>query len=406
MNILVVTQLYPEPDDVGGYKITHTVEYFCKEWIKAGYSVTVVHVPSRFPKLFYRFSFFAKKFFIRNTLRIIPSIESSKNLDYYNNGIHILRFPLLKYFPGAAYSKKRLKKFTSYLISVLEKNSFKPNVILGHFANPSTELVANLTDYYKCYSSIVFHHDCSNRNILKYRIKKNIKKIKAVGCRSLYEAKSIKHDLKLNNDPYICYSGFPSAFINQEKNDNKYCYTNGIKYLYVGGLVRTKNVDSIITAFSISQNPNDSLSIVGAGDDEKRLKKLVKRLNLDRQVTFCGRISREEVLKKMGESNVFVMISNNETYGMVYAEAMASGCLTIASLNGGFDGIIVDGQNGFLCEQGNHKMLANIFNNIKSMTEEKRMEIGNNATKIKSTLSDENVANNYLKEVIKRNEDI
>ena len=46
MNILVVTQLYPQPDDTGGYKITHTVEYFCKEWVKEGHKIVVIHVVS------------------------------------------------------------------------------------------------------------------------------------------------------------------------------------------------------------------------------------------------------------------------------------------------------------------------------------------------------------------------
>ena len=37
------------------------------------------------------------------------------------------------------------------------------------------------------------------------------------------------------------------------------------------------------------------------------------------------------------------MISELETFGLVYIEAMAAGCITIASRNEGFDGIIKDG---------------------------------------------------------------
>lgn len=40
------------------------------------------------------------------------------------------------------------------------------------------------------------------------------------------------------------------------------------------------------------------------------------------------------------------MISRNETFGVVYLEAMAAGCITIASRNVGYDGIIVDRVNG------------------------------------------------------------
>ena len=42
------------------------------------------------------------------------------------------------------------------------------------------------------------------------------------------------------------------------------------------------------------------------------------------------------------------MISQGEAFGLVYLEAMARGCITIASRGEGFDGIIKDGINGFL----------------------------------------------------------
>ena len=37
MNILIITQLYPQLDDVGDNKPTKTVEYFAKEWVKKGH---------------------------------------------------------------------------------------------------------------------------------------------------------------------------------------------------------------------------------------------------------------------------------------------------------------------------------------------------------------------------------
>ena len=60
-------------------------------------------------------------------------------------------------------------------------------------------------------------------------------------------------------------------------------------------------------------------------------------------------MKREEVIRQMDNHDVFVMISRNETFGLVYLEAMARGCITIASRNEGFDGVIEHGVNGFLC---------------------------------------------------------
>ena len=49
MNILMITQLYPQPDDTGDNKPTRTVEYFAKEWVKEGHKVIVIHCPMRHP---------------------------------------------------------------------------------------------------------------------------------------------------------------------------------------------------------------------------------------------------------------------------------------------------------------------------------------------------------------------
>ena len=53
MNILIITQMYSQPDDVGANKPTRTVNYFAKEWVAAGHKVVVMHCPSKFPLIYY-----------------------------------------------------------------------------------------------------------------------------------------------------------------------------------------------------------------------------------------------------------------------------------------------------------------------------------------------------------------
>lgn len=405
MNILVVTQLYPQPDDAGGYKVTHTVEYFCKEWIKEGHKIFVMHVPSKFPSIFYYAPSFIKKRLTKGTLIIIPPKESRKEMHYVvPNGIIVHRLPLLKTLPGKGYSKKKLKSVANKIVCLLTKDNFRPDLVIGHFANPSTELVALLSSYYRCKSSIVFHNDCSEQNIKKYRIVENIKDIRAIGCRSEYEKKTLEP--LLNRDLFICCSGVPNDAI---ENANRYCgkhdYANGIKYLYVGGLVSAKNVDSVIKAFAMAKKEKDTLTIIGDGELKESLIKLTNELGINDCITFLGRVSRNEVLAKMKESHIFAMISKHETFGMVYIEAMLQGCLTIASYNGGFDGIIKDGENGFLCEQGNPEMLAEVFRKISSLSIKERNKIGQNAINVGLNYSERDVAIRYLNEVIRRNEE-
>ena len=142
------------------------------------------------------------------------------------------------------------------------------------------------------------------------------------------------------------------------------------------------------------------MTVVGGGPEEDNLRKLAEDMNAGDRIIFTGRISREKVLIKMGEAQVFTLISHGETFGMVYIEAMLQGCLTIASKGGGFDGLIQDGVNGFICKPGNQKNLEDVYKRIAQMTTEERNEIGQAAINTAIHYSENEVAERYLNDIL------
>jgi len=403
MKILVITQMYPQPDDEGGNKVTHTVEYFAKEWVESGNEVVVFHCSSKFPFALYLTPRFLKNYYAYKTSTIIPSIKSRKKLYRENLGIKIHRIPMFKFFPGRNYSKKTINDVCVNIEKIIEQNGFIPDLVLGHFANPSLEIVSILSEKYKAMSSIVFHGDCNEKTIVKYRIIENIKKIKAVGVRSNCEALKVKKLLNLQFDPFVCCSGVPNELVKIVNTECvKHSFTSRIKYLYVGSIIARKHLDSVIIAFSNVSRENDTLEIIGAGPEEDKLKKLVIKKKI-KNVYFLGRLPRNEVIKKMEESNILTLISDNEVYGMVYIEAMLKGCLTIASKEGGFDGIIRNYENGFLCSPGDTNELIDLYKSILNLSYDARNEIGNKAIKTALKFSEKDVANNYLKDIVECN---
>ena len=112
---------------------------------------------------------------------------------------------------------------------------------------------------------------------------------------------------------------------------------------------------------------------------------------------------RNEVLERMKNAPIFTQISDNETFGMVYIEAMLQSCLVIASKGGGFDGIIQDGINGFICNPGDKKMLSEIYQRINKLTVDERNKIGQAAIETAIHYSEREVADRYLNDVIERN---
>ena len=73
-----------------------------------------------------------------------------------------------------------------------------------------------------------------------------------------------------------------------------------------------------------------------------------KELGITDAVVFLGEIPNADVMKRMAQSKFFVMPSVREGFGIVYLEAMASGCITIGTEGEGIADFIEDGVNGFL----------------------------------------------------------
>lgn len=401
MNILIITQLYPQPDDEGQNKPTHTVEYFAKEWVKSGHKVVVAHCSSKFPFIFYLIPDNIKNKLAVKTSNIFPSMRSRKKIIRYEYGIDIYRYPMLKMLPGRGYTDKTMQRQKNTIIRDLEKKEFIPDLVAGHFANPSTELVAMLAEYYHAKSSIVFHGDCNESTLKRYRLKGLTERIGAIGVRSMTEGQRVKRVLGLDFDPFVCCSGVPNdAVAAAEAVCKKHDYQNGIQYIWVGSFIKRKNLNEVMSAFSKVAGKSDTLKIIGSGPEESGFRTAAAVLSGSEKISFLGRLCREDVLQHMKEAHVFTLISHHEVFGMVYIEAMLQGCLVIASKGEGFDGIIRDGENGFICEPGNEEMLADIYKRIQRMTAEERNAIGQAAIDTAIHYSEHEVADKYLNDIL------
>lgn len=117
-----------------------------------------------------------------------------------------------------------------------------------------------------------------------------------------------------------------------------------------GNLIPSKRFETTLYAVEelYKRYPQISFTIVGDGPEMMRLKSLVSLLGLDSVVCFCGRVSNKELLEIFSRSSYYVMPSVREGFGIVYLEAMASGCVAIGTEGEGIADIIRSGENGFL----------------------------------------------------------
>lgn len=97
----------------------------------------------------------------------------------------------------------------------------------------------------------------------------------------------------------------------------------------------------------VRNHPKIGLVIVGNGREKNKLKRLVAKYNLDKNVIFEG--WQNDLISYYKTSNVFLVTSLYEGYGLTIIEALACGCPVVSSDVGIANEMIKDGENGFVC---------------------------------------------------------
>ena len=113
--------------------------------------------------------------------------------------------------------------------------------------------------------------------------------------------------------------------------------------LYVGRLERRKGINFLLTAFKQLQErqPEVQLLLAGDGVDREKLEEQVVELQLEENVTFLGFISEEKKLELLQTADLFCSPAlYGESFGIVLLEAMASGLVTVAGNNPGYESVM------------------------------------------------------------------
>ena len=401
MNILALTSVYPQPDD-GDDVVTPTVQYFCNKWAEAGHCVFVIHSNSRFPALAYTVPVGIRQKLSSKLGFNFPTESSRKPKMRVENGIKIYRLPMTKIVPHKRFRKNQIKVQTGKIEEILSAERFVPDLIVSHWLNPQLDLILTLKKKYNVKTSLVFHNDCTLKNVEIYDLKNTITQIDAVGCRNMTYAKEVKDRLGLSRMPFICYSGIPDEKAEEQiMTIENLPITPKHDYIYAGRLVQYKNVDVIVKALSRTfPNGGFKLHVIGEGAEREILERMTKKFGITDQVIFYGSMSRDKVFETMKKCNCFIMVSDNETFGMVYIEAMLAGCITVASKKGGVDGVIIDGVNGFLSEQGSVDDLVLTLARIDSLSREETVELKKKAIRTAYEYRDSKVSEDYLSDVL------
>jgi len=143
--------------------------------------------------------------------------------------------------------------------------------------------------------------------------------------------------------------------------------------LTLGRLTREKGHHILIEALSYLRKTNHraKLLIVGEGEYQSSLQRLVRRLALDQAVVFAGSVSNTETVAFYNAADLFLLPTLTvEGLPFVLLEAMACGKPVIATDRGGNREAVRNGQNGILISPGSSQKIATA---IEAITADHKM---------------------------------
>ena len=394
MNILFITDLYPVKSDE---KTTpRTLLAFVEEWEKMGHNVDILK----------------PNFILNSFLRGKPFYKSGQYGDVFN----------INYWTPFWFDVKRKFNGNSRLGTLVQLNKHNYNIVVAHM--PSGILFADKL-------GLPFVAGIHNSDIevltsplykihFKPRLEKALKNARAIACRSfVLQNKLLKLYPEFEEKTFVAPSGIDkkaAMFLDAKQNEKHSADTNfsrftshislssdmnhslltthhsPIKVLTCAHFKKRKNIDKVIKACKGLEC--FELTVIGDGKERKKLEKI------DKNVIFTGRLPHDEVLAKMRNSDIFVLPSVGETFGMVYLEAMASGCITVCTKGDGIDGIIKDRKNGFLTEPNSESVKETLLN-IKNLAKEELNSLYTNSFNTIQHYTSTLCAERYLQQILK-----
>lgn len=249
----------------------------------------------------------------------------------------------------------------------------KPDIIHAHCALLGGVLAAEIKEKYEIPFVITEHSSTYATNLISSRqidlakeafIDANARIFVSPNLGKLLESILGKFICPWSWIPNLTNDLFHPAPTNLKKKNNL-----PFRFLNIALMTKEKGQADLLAAFAQQFKGNNQiqLRLGGDGDFLEDLKLLAKELGILNQVVFLGLLERKQVLAEMQASDIFILSSHYETFGVVLIEALACGKPVIATACGGPE-CIVNQNNGLLVPPKNSiklgEAMATLLNTI------------------------------------------
>jgi len=142
---------------------------------------------------------------------------------------------------------------------------------------------------------------------------------------------------------------------------------------------KVKRIHDVINVFhKIHDKVPTRLLMVGDGPERPEAEEHCRRLNLCDDIRFLGK--QHEMEEILAISDLFLLPSEYESFGLSALEAMASGAPVLSTNAGGLPEINLHGITGYMTQVGDVETMANLATELL-LNEEKLIDFKTNARK-------------------------
>jgi len=290
----------------------------------------------------------------------------SKNVHFHE--VHVPEYPLFHYQPyELALSSKLVDMVKLHGIELLHVHYAIPHAYAAYMAQQMLKddgiYVPIVTTLHGTDITLVGSHP-----FYKPAVTFSINKSDAVTSVSESLKKDTLRLFNINNDievvpNFIDLDKHQPHFTDCQRsmmaNDNERIIT------HISNFREVKNIPDVIKVFyNIQKEIPAKLMMVGEGPEKESAENLVDQLGIADKVVFFG--NSNEIDRILCFSDLFLLPSETESFGLAALEAMASGVPVISSNSGGLPEVNIEGFSGYLSDVGNiNEMTSNALSILK-----------------------------------------
>ncbi len=274
--------------------------------------------------------------------------------------VHVPNYPLFHYQPyELALSSKIVDMVKAHQIDVLHVHYAIPHAYAGYMAKKMLHEegidLPIVTTLHGTDITLVGSHP-----FYKTAVTFSINKSDAVTSVS----QSLKEDTQRLFNTKKDITVIPNFIdLDKHKPTNKNCQRNLLAMpderviAHISNFRSVKRIPDVIHIFhAIQKEIPSKLMMIGEGPEREKAEQLCVELNIENKVVFLG--NSNEVNKILCFSDLFLLPSQTESFGLSALEAMASGVPVVSSNSGGLPEVNINGVSGFLSPVGDIKSMS------------------------------------------------